>query len=88
MIFIEPIGSVLPPVAAEWARLSFFLMEGALFSWLFDERRRALAAGELLAERRIALDVSPEASRWASSAAGSRVSSLPVTPPPPGSAAP
>ena len=60
MLFIEPIGSVLPPVAAEWARLRFFLMEGALFSWLFDERRRALAAVQQRERRfRDAIEAAP-----------------------------
>ncbi|MCU0759659.1 MAG: PAS domain S-box protein [Steroidobacteraceae bacterium] len=40
-LFLEPFDPLHPSAAPEWFRMSFFVLEGALFSWLFEERRRA-----------------------------------------------
>lgn len=40
VLFINPDGSLLPSNGAEWIRAGFFVSEGLLFSWLFEERRR------------------------------------------------
>lgn len=46
LLFIAPYRAPAPLDLAEWLRVGFFCFEGTLFSWLFEERRRALGAAQ------------------------------------------
>jgi two-component system sensor kinase FixL len=59
-LFIPADASLIPPNAAEWLRVSTFVAEGTLFSWLFEERRRALDESGRREQRfRDALEAAP-----------------------------
>ena len=60
VLFINADGSMLPANGAEWIRAGFFVSEGLLFSWLFEERRRATATARQREHRfRDAIEAAP-----------------------------
>jgi PAS domain S-box-containing protein len=59
-LFLEPFDPLRTSAAPEWVRMSFFVLEGTLFSWLFEERRRATTAARARERRfREAIESAP-----------------------------